>query len=138
MKSRLLLAGALGLGLVSAANAQNRVYITGSTAYRNAINKTVFALFDSAPQVAAFGNTTYYKANTLDFEGTIGGVAYIIKCSWSGSDAGIKDVATGQLENFVDDIGTGTPTVTAGATSSSAASGQLSSHTVDLAMADNA
>src|SRR5215472_3069419 len=101
MKSRsLLLAGALGLGLVGAANAQNRVYITGSTAYRNAVNQTIFALFDSAPSVAAFGNTNvYYKANQLDFEGNISTVAYIIKCSWSGSEAGIKDVATGQTEN---------------------------------------
>jgi len=134
----LLLAGALSFGLIQVSDAQNRVYITGSTAYRNAINQTIFSLFDSAPQVAAFGNTTYYKANTLDFEGTIGAVSYIIKCSWSGSEAGIKDVAAGQLENFVDDIGTGSPAVTATATSSSAAAGQLSSHTVDLAMGDNA
>ena len=139
MKSRtIMLAGALSLSLVGAANAQNRVYITGSTAYRNAINQTIFALFDSPPQVAAFGNTTYYKANTLDFEGTIGTVPYIIKASWSGSEAGIKDVATGQTENFVDDIGTGSPVVTATATSSSAGAGQLSAHTVDLALADNA
>ncbi|HLH56786.1 MAG TPA: hypothetical protein VKY92_24585, partial [Verrucomicrobiae bacterium] len=107
----LLLTGALAAGIFETANAQNRVYITGSTAYRNAVNKTIFALFDSAPQIAAFGNATYYKANTLDFEGNIGGVAYVIKASWSGSEAGIKDVATGQVENFVDDIGTGTPAV---------------------------
>ena len=139
MKSKsLLLAGALGFGLLQVVDAQNRVYITGSTAYRNAINKTIFAMFDSAPQVAAFGNTTYYKANTLDFEGTIGGVSYIVKCSWSGSEAGIKDVASGLSESFVDDIGTGTPVVTATASSSSAVAGQLSSHTVDLAMGDNA
>ena len=139
MKSRfLLLTCAATFGLIQAADAQNRVYITGSTAYRNAINQTIFAIFDSAPQVAAFGNTTYYKANTLDFEGKIGGVSYIIKCSWSGSEAGVKDVATGQLENFVDDIGTGNPVVTATAVSTAAASGQLSSHTVDLAPADAA
>jgi hypothetical protein len=134
----LLLAGAIGLAASHAANAQNRVYITGSTAYRNAINQTIFSLFDSAPQVAAFGNATYYKANTLDFEGTISGVSYIIKCSWSGSEAGIKDVATGQQENFVDDIGTGTPTVTAVASATGAVAGQLSAHTVDLALGDNA
>jgi hypothetical protein len=132
-----LLASAVSLILIEAAQAQNRVYITGSTAYRNAINQTIFSLFDSAPQVAAFGNATYYKANTLDFEGTIGTVSYIIKCSWSGSEAGIKDVATGQVENFVDDIGTGTPAVTATASSSSAVAGQLSSHSVDLALGDN-
>jgi hypothetical protein len=139
MKAKtLLLSSALGLGLIGSANAQNRVYITGSTAYRNAINQTIFALFDSAPAVAAFGNTTYYKANTLDFEGNIGGVAYIVKASWSGSEAGIKDVASGGTENFVDDIGTGTPTVTAGASSSGPQNGQLSAHTVDLALGDNA
>src|SRR5438309_8929794 len=121
-----LIASALSFSLIEAAQAQNRVYITGSTAYRNAVNQTIFSLFDSAPQVAAFGNATYYKANTLDFEGAIGGVSYIIKCSWSGSEAGIKDVATGQLENFVDDIGTGTPAVTAAAVSTAAAAGQLS------------
>ena len=134
----LLLTGALAAGIFETANAQNRVYITGSTAYRNAVNKTIFSLFDSAPQIAAFGNATYYKANTLDFEGNIGGVAYVIKASWSGSEAGIKDVATGQVENFVDDIGTGTPAVPAGAYGTNAVAGQLSSHTVDLALGDNA
>src|SRR6266404_5201611 len=141
MKAKLLLVTCLtALGLVGAANAQNFVYITGSTAYRNAINKTLRAMFDASPavQVAAYGSTTEFKATFLSFEGNIGTVAYRIKCHWSGSEAGVADVATGLSESFLDDIGTGSPAVAAGATASSPVAGQLNNHTVDLAPTDTA
>jgi hypothetical protein len=148
MKAKLLLmTGLTALGLVGVANAANYVYITGSTAYRNAVNKTINAMFDTVPtpvQVAAYGKgiTLYYKATYLSFEGTIGGVAYKVKCHWSGSEGGIKDIATGISENFLDDIGTGTPAVSASVVDTSPNSDppgtQLNSHGVDLALADNA
>jgi len=142
MKAKLLLMTGLAcVALGGAANAANTVYITGSTAYRNAINKTINALFDATPavQVAEYGNNTlYYKGTFLDFEGNINGVAYIIKCHWSGSEAGVSDVATGASESFLDDIGAGSPPVTAGTFSGSPVAGQTSTHNVDIAPADAA
>jgi hypothetical protein len=142
MKAKLLLmTGLASVALVGAANAANSVFITGSTAYRNAINKTINAMFDASPavQVAEYGNsTTYYKGTYLDFEGNIGGVAYIIKTHWSGSEAGVSDVATGASESFLDDIGSGSPAVVAGTFSGSPVAAQTFNSTVDIAMADNA
>lgn len=137
----LLVAGAVSLGLASMASAQNRVYITGSTAFRPGMYDAISSLYDSSPavQIAAYKTsgaspTDPHSAGLMEFDGNIGGARYIIKCGWSGSEAGIKDLATAsKTEAFIDDIGVnGVQAITSTTTPST-----TDSHTVDLAMADN-
>lgn len=135
----LALAGALSLGVVGLAQAQNRVYITGSTAFRPGMYDAIRSLYDSTPSTAAYkcstiGTIDPHTAGQMEFDGNIGGARYIIKCAWSGSEAGILDLATAaKTEPFIDDIGVnGVAAITSTTTAS-----QTDTHTVDLAMADN-
>jgi len=141
MKSKsFLIAGALSLGVITQLQAQTRVHITGSTAFRNAAYDAISAQFDAAPavQIAAYSaNATSLEPHTasfMTFDGNIGGAHYIVKTHWSGSEAGIKDIATGKTETFTADIGTGG--IVAG--TFSAAPGTTVSTNVDVAFADNA
>jgi hypothetical protein len=130
---------ALSLGLVATASAQNRVYITGSTAFRPATYDALVSIFDSAPSIAAYKASTVgaldpHTAGQMLFDGNISGARYVIKCAWSGSEAGILDIATaGKTENFIDDINVnGVQAITSTSTASA-----TDAHSVDLALADN-
>lgn len=130
IKSTLL---AVGLGLASAglAGAQTHyVYMSGSTAARNAVYATLSttAVFDAVPTITTQGNSAPNKANYMTFVGNIGGLPFSVKCEWSGSEAGVADIALNQSENFLQD----------GAASSSSSPGPFVSEVVDLAMADAA
>jgi hypothetical protein len=130
-KSTLLL-GAIGLASLSAANAarftaDQYVYMTGSTAGRAA----AFATLNAANQVFdAVGPTDHIGVNNSSqmifighLKGEAGTLKTTIKCSWSGSEAGISDLAApATTEAFIADDGT--------------TGGDV--HTVDLACADNA
>jgi len=129
---------ALGLiSMVSVASATNYVYITGSTAFRPATYNTLnTSVFDAAPTVAAYkcstvGSLDPHTAGYMNFSGNISGQPYIIKCAWSGSEAGIQDLtanANAGKESFMaDSIAAGNFTTTPATTDS---------HTVDLALAD--
>ncbi len=139
MKSKsLLIAGAVSLGVISQLQAQTRVHITGSTAFRTAAFDGISASFDASPvvQIAAYkANAALdpHSATFMTFDGNIGGAHYIVKCDWSGSEAGIKDAANGLSESFTADIGVGG--VAAG--TSSAAPPATVSTNVDVAFADN-
>jgi hypothetical protein len=88
--------GAIALFCVASVNAQTDVYITGSTAFRSAATVAIRNIFDAAPAVqVAFSNnaTTPTGANQVIYVGNIGGNAYNIHTSWSGSEAGIQTVA---------------------------------------------
>jgi hypothetical protein len=132
IKSTLL---SLGLGLASAglagAATTNYVYMTGSTAARNAV---YFALatnvFDAAPSITTQGSGTPQKATYMTFGGSISNNPIIVKCDWSGSEAGILDLADNpaQQEQFLADT----------ATTSSSSPGPFINSPVDLCMADNA
>jgi hypothetical protein len=130
IKSSLL---AVGLGLASAglAGAQTHyVYMTGSTAARNAVYATLSttAVFDAVPTITTQGNAAAAKANYMTFVGNIGGLPFSVKCDWSGSEAGVADIALNQSENFLVD----------GAATSTSQPGPFVSEVVDLAMADAA
>ena len=130
---KIILAVALSLGMAGLSNA-GTVYMTGSTAFRNSVYNTLNAagaVFDSAPSFAGYDGSSAGGCNYMTFVGTIGGVAMTVKCHWSGSEAGVKDVVTGQTETFLDDSlnGTGYNAGVPGATINASA---------DLAMADNA
>lgn len=137
--NNLVLAGALSLGLAGIANAQNRVYLTGSTAFRPSVYDALKSLFDASPavQIAAYkcsavGTVDPHTSGQTEFKGNIGGAAYIIKCAWSGSEGGVSDVAKNTSESFIDDIGVnGVQAISSTSTASA-----TDSHAVDLAMAD--
>ena len=137
--SSLLSVSALSLSVVGLANAQNRVYLTGSTAFRPATYDALVSIFDSAPSIAAYkastvGSLDPHTAGQMEFDGNISGARYIIKCAWSGSEAGVLDLATsGKTEAFIDDINVnGVAAITSTSTASA-----TDNHSVDLALADN-
>jgi hypothetical protein len=141
MKS-IAIAGAICAGSMSLALAQPQyVYMTGSTAFRAATFATLSApgaVFDNAPLYVGYNGSSASGANFMIFSNTItiAGIPtpIIVKCHWSGSEAGVADVSGSVNESFLDDsvipggsqLGT-TPT-----------GSSLTTNTVDLAMADNA
>ena len=127
----LLLAGALGLGWASLADAQQYVYLSGSTAARFIVDATLkdgsgTSVFDAAPTVVYQGGSSSANATYVDYSGNIGSTPYIIKCHWSGSEGGLADL-NGTTEQFLDDTA-----VTGGS------GPYIPPRAVDLAMADNA
>jgi len=141
--NQLFLAGALVLGQAGFANAAT-VYLTGSSAMRSTVYTALTApgvVFTTAPTVTVFdggttGNNAGSGANYMAFVGTAtaaaGGGSLTVQCHWSGSEAGIHDVASGLSGTFIasglldgTDHGTNKPA-------------SFDTATVDLAMADNA
>jgi len=118
----------IALGIVAQASAVDYVYITGSTAARNAAYDTLNStnVFDALPVITTQGNATAKKCTYMTFKGKIGGTDTYIKCYWSGSEAGIADLVSG-TETFLDDA----------ATTSSTSPGPTVTSAVDLAFADN-
>jgi len=134
--NKVMLAAVLGLGVATVSQAAD-VFISGSTAMRSTIYNAMLTpgcVFSSAPTFTGYGGSgsgdTY-----MGFTGTlVGGSGTVnVLCFWSGSEAGIKDVAAGQSETFIADgalngvDNAGTPT---GANAQTAV--------VNLCMADNA
>src|SRR5262249_55486151 len=107
----ILLAGALGLGAVNLASAATvqYVYLTGSTAARTASYNALNSLnvWDSAPTFVGFGNSTASKSTYMIFSNSISSQPIIVKCLWSGSEAGIADVSSSAQEPFLNDPGQG-------------------------------
>jgi hypothetical protein len=132
----LVIASALGLGLVNLASAVDYVYITGSTAMRGIVYHA-FAdgnnVFDAAPSFLGYNGSSASGCNFMVFSNTIAGTPTIVKAHWSGSEAGIADVSGSVPESFLDDSlplnGSVNNVVPSGS--------QLTTNNVDLAMADN-
>lgn len=134
-----ILAAALGLGSVSMANAVNYIYYTGSTAARDAVYTALtngVGFDNNSVTFAGFGSSTPSGCSYMEFSNTASSVPTIVKCEWSGSEAGINDVSTGTQEPFLADLGTAG--VTAGANSASPTASQIVSNAVNIAQADNA
>lgn len=131
--NKFILAAALGLG-VAGSNYAGDVYLTGSTACRGVVYNTLAAansVFGAAPTITTWGSTSASGANYMDFSGTLNGGSgtTVIHCSWSGSEAGIANVASGTTALFsTDPDGTGL---------TNAGPASTASYRVDLAMADN-
>jgi len=86
----------IALGLISAASAAPiEIHITGSTAFRgnffNACNQAGASVFDSQPTILPAGANG--SSSLITYVGNIGGVQYALECSWTGSEAGIANVA---------------------------------------------
>lgn len=140
--NRVILAGAMTIGLAGLSNAAT-VYLTGSSALRSTVYTALAApgvVFTTAPAVTVYqGGTTANNAgngaNYMAFVGTAtaaaGGGSLTVQCHWSGSEAGIHDVASGLSGTFIAaglldgaDHGTNSPA-------------SFDTATVDIAMADN-
>jgi hypothetical protein len=138
-----ILAAALGLSVIGAAQAGN-VYITGSTAMRGVVYNamtnagTVFKSEPAITAVAASGKES--GATYMAFQGVLVGATgsglTTVKCYWTGSEAGIADVAKVQTEGFLadSDVNTAAGTIT----DLSAFSTSPDSAVVNLCLADNA
>jgi hypothetical protein len=162
--NKTLVIGALGFGLVGLTSvranfvpnqgtqAYTVIHLTGSTAFRGATYKAVVSVLggENACHIAAYkanalnaiatGYTQQQTAKYMNIYGSPDGGTtwYLVKCAWSGSEAGYFDVVNSATsESFMDDtepegdlgspvIGTGNPTVAL-----------ISQSSVDLAMADN-
>ena len=108
------------------------IYVTGSTAARSAFYMAVMdgtTVFDAAPTAITQGSSSASGASYMNFVGSMAGVATVIKCHWSGSEAGIGDLAGSGTEQFLDDSAT--------SSLSSSTPGPFVTSTVDLCMADN-
>ncbi|MBN8459508.1 MAG: hypothetical protein J0M04_16895 [Verrucomicrobia bacterium] len=94
-------ATAATLALVGATNAQTVIDITGSTAGRSAVDAKIKALLAPGYTFQYYGkDSTANKHDACIFHGTYDGQPVIIRTFWSGSAAGIRDVATApQLNN---------------------------------------
>jgi hypothetical protein len=140
-RKSIVLAGALGLALLSMASAAttNYVYVTGSTAARGQVYSTLIAggavfdgslggIFSVTEGGTSAGGSTYMNIGGHLFGGDAG-VITIVKCHWSGSEAGIADLVGG-TESFLADSA---PTDLTGASPGPFVNNQA----VDVAMADN-
>jgi hypothetical protein len=137
------LASVLSLGLMDLAGAAQYVYMTGSTAARGATYSALISsnVFDSVPTFVGYSSSTASKCTYMAFSGTItiSGVptAVIVKCTWSGSEGGIRDISTGLSEPFLNDPGVGGVDSSNTGNTNTPSGTQLITNTVDLAMADN-
>ena len=146
-----LTAALVALGFVSAAAAQNVVYLTGSTAFRGTVYNALHTpgtVFDASPAITEveFGGSSASGANYMLFFGNINGSPTYVNCAWSGSEAGIASASNVTIDNDGTPLA-GSPetwlkadgSITMnGYNSAAPTSGQLeaSSHQADLTMAD--
>ncbi len=143
MKLRTFLAvGFIAAASTVAAQAQQFLYITGSTAYRGNVYTSIQAVYDASPavQFGYSGSGGLSKAGQAVFVGNIGGNQTIIKTSFSGSEGGIQAVTSPNsiMSNYLSD-----PIANGGLTTVSATPGTGSqtntvAHTSDMAFSDTA
>ena len=135
--SKLIAAGILAAGAASVAHADTYVRFTGSTAYRTAAVQGIQAALASGYK-CAYNGSSFTGANDQIFQGTVGGTPVIIKCHWSGSEAGIQAVAqdgVGLAIGFLPDVCvTGGSNV--GSTPLSVTDSTSDTATPDVAMSD--
>ena len=113
-----LLVTAASFGIAAAANAAcsvstaTHIYITGSTAFRGAAIAAIEACLQPGYNFAAYKCSNPFAPYTqeeqtagyVNFYGNLAadGSCVVIKCAWSGSEAGYKDIrnCTSQTEGF--------------------------------------
>lgn len=104
-----LILSLVALACAATMNAQTKVYITGSTAFRGPTTNAINALLPGA--TTASDNATLTSANAVTWTGgSISGNAVTVKVSWSGSAGGIQTVAGAPSFNvrFLPDGASGT------------------------------
>jgi len=110
-------AALVAMGIVSQAMATDPVvYLTGSTAFRSTIFKslsdtsgTTNSVFMPGFSYGTWGNSSAGSANYMVFHGVLtnagayNGQSVYIDCAWSGSEAGIGSVCDATLQNELRD-----------------------------------
>jgi hypothetical protein len=139
MNKKLILAAALSLGAAGLSDAAT-VYLTGSTAIRSSVQAALQSVGTGPTNVfSALTSSTFWENNNyMAFVGTAsaaaGGGALTVQCHWSGSEAGINDMANSNPEQFLSDTGSdGANHGTNSPTGANIVTGIIP----DLAMADN-
>lgn len=101
MKSKTLMTGLLALAAASPAFADATINITGSTAFRSAIHNSILATMPD--EQYAYSGSSLSGANFAIFKGTVPGISGVttVRTSWSGSAAGVRDVAQANTINFL-------------------------------------
>ncbi len=94
----LMAAGVLALAGAITASAQTTIVITGSTAFRSQTHAAIQNLLNAGYTFKYTGTAGVSGANASVFVGTVplapaGSNPFTIKCSWSGSAAGVQTVA---------------------------------------------
>lgn len=132
-----LLAGFLAMGLVSAAQAQTPIRLTGSTAFRSVTLTAILNVMDPGFTYGYVG-ATYTSSKWAIIKGSVGGSPVTIKTSFSGSEGGNQTVANGTiLVTYLPDTsatsgGAGTPNLP----DPSVAGNPTSPEIPDVAMSD--
>jgi hypothetical protein len=86
-----LLLAAATFAAASTVNAQTVIDITGSTAGRSAVHNAIRTVLSN--ETFVYNGSNFNGASKVLFKGDISGTAVIIRTSWSGSAAGVRDVA---------------------------------------------
>lgn len=90
IKNTLLLAAA-SFAAASAVNAQTVIDVTGSTAGRSAVHNAIRTVLSN--ETFVYNGSSFNGASKVLFKGDISGTPVIVRTSWSGSAAGVRDVA---------------------------------------------
>ena len=95
MKKNILIAAIAAMGIASA-SAGEAVYLTGATAFRSAVNATLFANYSNNLAAIDQSESKRFDASYLKFTNiTVGTTTNIdLYVGWSGSEAGIRTVAS--------------------------------------------
>jgi hypothetical protein len=94
MKKNILIAAIAAIG-ISSASAQEAVYLTGATAFRSAVNATLFANYAANLVAASSSEAARNDSSFLKFTNiTVGGSQVDLYVAWTGSEAGIRSVAS--------------------------------------------
>jgi hypothetical protein len=108
MKSKFILSGITALAFASSAMAATEVInVTGATAFRSAAIDTIIAAYGAGLTDVAHNGTAgtlaaLRGAGKAIFKGTgIGADETIIRCTWTGSVAGTRDLAVPQQTSFL-------------------------------------
>lgn len=90
-------AALIAMGVISSASAQTVIKVTGSTAFRgnffNAATAAANGIFDNGTAQAPLPAGAGSGSGTIVYNGKIGGVPYALSCIWSGSEAGLANLA---------------------------------------------
>ena len=79
------------IGAAATGNAQTVIDITGSTAGRSAVHQAILTVLSNETYV--YNGSNLNGASKALFKGDLGATPVIVRTSWSGSAAGVRDVA---------------------------------------------
>lgn len=91
MKSKIMSLAVAALAVGATGNAQTVIDITGSTAGRSAVHSAIRTVLSN--ETFAYNGNNLNAASKAIFKGDISGTPVIVRTAWSGSAAGVRDVA---------------------------------------------